>query len=315
MVPLDARVATALMLGLFVVRAGRGDLLIVGLVGVLWGLNWPTVKFLLTEIEPLTLRALAFPSAAVILAVAAWLNGQRLLLPRSEIWPVAITGLFLVFGFNALTSLGQVLVETSKAAIIAYTMPPITAILSVIWLRERLSMAVVLALGLSLVGLGILASENLDSLIEEPLGPVIMLAAALSWAIGNVSLKARAWALAPLALTVWFFIFATLVIWPLVLIFETPSEQIIPSPPVIAAFAYHVLGPMVVCYLLWTRLLERLPATTAAIAVLTAPIAGVLSSLLLLGDQATWQKMTALALIVSSIAMTLIKTPKSDASA
>lgn len=37
------------------------------LIGVLWGLNWPAVKFMLTELPPLTIRALAFPIAGLVL--------------------------------------------------------------------------------------------------------------------------------------------------------------------------------------------------------------------------------------------------------
>jgi drug/metabolite transporter (DMT)-like permease len=59
--------------------------------------------------------------------------------------------------------------------------------------------------------------------------------------------------------------------------------------------------------LLWAVLLRRLPATVAAISVLTAPTVGVISSILLLGEPATWQKGLALTLIVLSIAITLAR--------
>ena len=70
--------------------------------------------------------------------------------------------------------------------------------------------------------------------------------------------------------------------------------------------AFHVLGPMIVCYVLWTILVGRLPATVAAISTLTAPIVGVLSAVLILDDPLTWQKCLALAMIVMSIAVTLL---------
>ena len=60
-----------------------------------------------------------------------------------------------------------------------------------------------------------------------------MLLAALSWALGNVALKAREWSLSSLALTVWFFVASSLFIWPFVLIFEPPWQQTVPSAPVL----------------------------------------------------------------------------------
>lgn len=290
---------------------GLSSLLAVLLIGVLWGLNWPAVKFMLTEIQPLTIRAAAFPLAALVLAALARRLGHGLYVPKSERVPLAITGFFIVFGFNALTSLGQVLVETSRAAIIAYTMPAMTAVLAALVLGDRIGPRLVAALVIGMAGLGVLASEDFAALAAEPLGPAIMLGAALSWSIGNVAVKARNWSLSPLALAVWFFAVSTVACWPLVLIFEAPWRQDWPSAPVLLTLAYHVLGPMVVCYLLWTVLLGRLSATVAAISTLTAPVVGVLSSVLLLNDPLTWQKVLSLTLVVASIAMTLAATPAS----
>ena len=197
------------------------------------------------------------------------------------------------------------LTETSKAAIIAYTMPAMTAGLAAALLGERLGSLRLIALIIGTVGLGVLASEDFSALASSPVGPAIMLAAAFSWALGNVSLKARKWSLSNLALTVWFFAVSSLCCLPFVLLFEPPWEQSWPSGPVLATLIYHALGPMVICYALWTGLVERLSASVAAITALLAPIVGVLSSVLLLGDPLTWQKIVALGMILLSIALAI----------
>ena len=265
---------------------------------------------MLTEIPPITIRAVSFTSAALILAVIVTLLKQPLRLRRSEAIPVATVGIFLICGFNVLTSFGQVLIETSKAAIIAYTMPSLTALLAAIYLGERVGMRLVLALTIAMIGLGILASENLLSLAEQPIGPAIMMLAALSWATGTVGLKSRTWRLPPLPLTVWFFAFSSLAVWPLVLLVEPPWEQEWPSAPVLATLAFHILGPAILCYVLWTVMVARLPATIVAISALTAPVVGVLSSVLFLGDVMTWQKGLALTAIILSIIATLYQPRK-----
>ena len=200
----------------------------------------------------MTIRAVSFTSATLILAVIVTLLKQPLRLRRSEAIPVATVGIFLICGFNVLTSFGQVLIETSKAAIIAYTMPSLTALLAAIYLGERVGMRLVLALTIAMIGLAILASENLLSLAEQPIGPAIMMLAALSWATGTVGLKSQTWRLPPLPLTVWFFAFSSLAVWPLVLLVEPPWEQEWPSAPVLATLAFHILGPAILCYVLWT---------------------------------------------------------------
>lgn len=283
----------------------HASILTVILIGLLWGLNWPALKYMLTELPPLTIRAVAFPMAAVLLAIIAKAMGQRLWPQPGEWGPLTLTGLLIVFGFSVSTSLGQVLTEASRAAIIAYTMPALTAVFAVIFLKERLNLSRVLALALSLAGLAVLASENFAALVAAPLGPAIMFTAALSWALGNIALKAGTWSLQPLALTVWFFVVSTLACWPLVLIFEPPWQQSWPSTPVLWTLIYHALGPMVIAYACWTVLVGRLPATVAAIAALLAPIVGVLSAIILLGDPLTWQKALALSMVLASIVMTL----------
>ena len=78
----------------------RAPLLTVALIGLLWGLNWPAVKYMLTEMPPLTIRATAFPMAAILLALIASARGERLW-PKPREWgPIIVTGLLVIFGFN-----------------------------------------------------------------------------------------------------------------------------------------------------------------------------------------------------------------------
>lgn len=287
------------------VPANGGSLFIVVLIGLLWGLNWPAVKYMLTEIPPLTIRALAFPFAALLLASIARALGHTLRPAACDRVPILITGLLVVFGFNIFATFGQLHTETSKAAIIAYTMPAFTAVLAAIFLRERLDRRITIALAIGMMGLAVLAFEDVHELMANPLGPAIMLLAALSWALGNVALKLRTWSLSSLALTVWFFVVSSALCWPLVFVFEPPWNQSWPSTSVMWTLGYHVLGPMVVCYTCWTIMLARLPATVAAIATLVAPVVGVSSAVLLLGDVLTWQKVLSLLMVVASIGLTL----------
>ncbi|MEM1299313.1 MAG: DMT family transporter [Pseudomonadota bacterium] len=283
-------------------RTSAGTLATVGLIGLFWGLNWPAVKFLLTEVGPFTIRAVALSLAALVLWAYVLWRGDRLIPPVREIPWMAVTGLLTIFGFNVLVSLGQVLTETSKAAVIAYTMPALTAVFAVVLLGERLTWRRTLALGVAMSGIAVLAGENFSALVADPLGPAIMLAAAVTWALGTVAMKAGRFTLAPLPLTVWFLGLSGLACWPFVLVLELPVAM--PSMPVLAVWLWHALLPMVLCYALWTGLVGRLPASVAALATLMAPVVGVSSSIALLGDSVTAHKVVALALILASIALT-----------
>ena len=285
-------------------QTSGAPILTVLLIGLLWGLNWPAVKFMLTEIPPLTVRAVALSLAGILLGAFLKARGEGLRPAPADRLPIAVTGLLVIFGFNVFAALGQSLTDTSRAAIIAFTMPALTAAFAAMFLGERLSGRTLTALVLGMAGLGVLASEDFAGLIAQPAGPVVMFLAALSWALGTVALKARTWSLPPLALSVWFFAVSSAVCWPLVLVFEPPWQQSWPSPPVLWTLAYHTIGPMIVCYGLWTTMVGKVSATIAAIATLMVPVVGVASAVILLGDELTWHKVVALAMVLASIVMT-----------
>ncbi len=184
-------------------RAGPGELALIVLIGVFWGLNWPAVKILVGEIPPFTLRAIGFVAAALVLAAVARARGEVLMPQRAE-WPQLIAaGLLTIFGFNVLTAFGQLITETAKAAIIAFTMPAWAAIFAGIYLGETLNPARVLSIVLGMGGLAVLIGADMTAFLAAPAGPAVMLGSAVSWTAGTVVLKARRWSMGPAARAAW----------------------------------------------------------------------------------------------------------------
>jgi hypothetical protein len=62
----------------------RVQVALVLLLGLLWGLNWPTVKIALAEIGPWTLRASALCIAALSLVAFTWARGRALSIRRAH---------------------------------------------------------------------------------------------------------------------------------------------------------------------------------------------------------------------------------------
>lgn len=120
-------------------------LMLVALVGVLWGLNFPAVKFMLADVPPFTLRAAGFTGGAVVLLVMVRALGHRLVPQRAEVLPIIAAGIFVLFGSNILTALGQLFTEASRAAIIVYSMPAMTAVLAAAFLNDPLTRRRVIA--------------------------------------------------------------------------------------------------------------------------------------------------------------------------
>jgi drug/metabolite transporter (DMT)-like permease len=62
----------------------RVQVALVLLLGLLWGLNWPTVKIALAEIGPWTLRASALCIAAISLVAFTWARGGALSISNND---------------------------------------------------------------------------------------------------------------------------------------------------------------------------------------------------------------------------------------
>ncbi len=57
---------------------------------------------------------------------------------------------------------------------------------------------------------------------------------------------------------------------------------------------FHILGPMITCYIIWSFLAAKLPTSTTTISILVAPVVGVMSSAWLLEEALSWQKVYSL---------------------
>jgi drug/metabolite transporter (DMT)-like permease len=286
-------------------RISVGDAALIVLIGLFWGLNWPAVKILIGEIPPFTLRAIGFAAGAVVLSILARGRAEALVPQRAEWVQLVAAGLLTVFGFNVLTAFGQLVTETSKAAIIAFTMPVWTAVFAALFLGENLGAARVLAIALGMSALALLIGEDLPAFLAAPKGALIMLGSALSWAAGTVVLKDRTWSIGPLARTAWMLAVSTPPAVAAALVFEQPWQQGRPSPLVLATLVFHIALPMAFCYAAWVTLVARLPASVAAIGTLLIPVVGVVSASAIFGDAMTWQRLSALALVLISITAAL----------
>jgi hypothetical protein len=90
-----------------------------------------------------------------------------------------------------------------RGAIVAYTMPIWAALLSAWYLKERPTRRRLAALALGMVGIALLIGPDLLGLGQDPVGPLLMIGAAICWAAGIVVMKGERWRVGIMALTGW----------------------------------------------------------------------------------------------------------------
>ncbi|HMR71502.1 MAG TPA: EamA family transporter, partial [Rubrivivax sp.] len=84
----------------------RRDAGLLVLLTLMWGVNWPMMKFSLREITPLWFRALTMSGGALMLMLFYLARGSAMRLPRSEWARVAWLALPNIVGWHFFSILG-----------------------------------------------------------------------------------------------------------------------------------------------------------------------------------------------------------------
>lgn len=296
------------------VGAGRDSLkyALIAAISLFWGLNWPAVKIILTQVPPLSLRAVGFTAGALLMLGAARLFGHRLSVDRAERPALVAAALCNVLIFNLCTAFGQMAMATSQAAIIAFTMPVWATLLAIPLLGERPGLRQIAGLVCGLAGLLVLLGpEALSAPPAALFGPALMLIAAVSWALGTIVMKRRVWRTHPMVITGWQYALCAV---PMIAVatLETHPALADLKAPVWVGFAWHIVCSICIAQALWYVTVRRLTVGEAAVSTLLIPVVGVSGAVVILGDPVTPRLAAALVLILTAVTCVLgARRPKS----
>jgi drug/metabolite transporter (DMT)-like permease len=90
------------------------------------------------------------------------------------------------------------------------------------------------------------------------------------------------------------------------LVFEGSLHLWPVHPRALWALAFSALVGSAFAYLLWFEIVRRLPATTAALGVLSAPVVGIIGSVVILGERPTVPDVVGSVLILAAAACVLL---------
>lgn len=142
-----------------------------------WAAAFPFIRIGLQELSPMQLAAARFATAAVL--VLGWLAWRRPRRPTArDAMAFALSGLLGIAGYNALLNTAELSVAPGAAAFIMSTSPIVTAILSTLFLREKLNRQGWAGSLFSFAGIGLIASGQPGGLALGSGTTLILLAAA-----------------------------------------------------------------------------------------------------------------------------------------
>ena len=295
---------------------GATPVLLLASLSLFWGLNWPGMKIILSEMTVWWFRAMCLIVGGVILLSLSALSGNRWQLYRHEIRPVMFCGTFAVLGWMVCSAYGVSLMPAGRASIVAFTMPVWATLIAAPVLGEKITASKIVGLILGVCGLAVLIGSDLVILQQAPIGALFMLGAALSWAFGTILIKRIAWELTPLTNIAWQLLYSAVPVTLIAVMVEPIPDFAALSTPVIIAVIYIFIGPMSFCQWAYFKSVTLLPASIAAIGTLMVPVIGVYSSYLILGERVGYADLIALLLVLSALALVMLvpalkRSPKS----
>lgn len=281
-------------------RLPRQGLILLALLSLGWGLNWPVMKVVLSEVPPLYFRAGCLIVGGLGMLLVARLAGTPVRVPEGQWGRLGLLPLFNILGWNVLAIYGVALLPSGRAALLGYTMPLWGMVLSAWVLGESLNRRRLLGLALGLAGIAVLLGGSLDGMLQAPLGIACMIVAAWSWALGIVLLKRLPVTLPPAALTGWMMLLGGLPVFAVAVPLES-ARLVWPSFWPAFGLFYNVLVSFMFCYWAWTRIALMVPVAVSSLSSLSTPLVGVLGGVLLLGEPFGGREALAVLLILAAV--------------
>ena len=277
----------------------RKDGLLALLVVMVWGLNFVVIKIGLHAMPPLLLGALRF----MLVALPAIFFVPRPTVPLSLLAGYALTINFGQFAF--LFSAIHLGMPAGLASLVLQAQAFFTLFLGVFAFKERLQGKQLAGLAIAVAGAAVLIAASYSGEHVALTGFLLSLAAAFSWACGNIfNKKIMQHPRRPgvLSLVVWS---APIPVLPFLLAsYLTDGPSVMLSSllnidvTTLLSLVYLAFGASIVGYGLWGALLGRYETWRVAPLSLLVPVFGIGSAALLLGERLSGTQLAGALLIM-----------------
>ena len=280
------------------------QLLLLVLLTIVWGLNWPVMKLGVQHFPPLTFRMVSMWIGLPILVIFVISKRLPLTIPRSYWWQLAKLTLFNMVLWHCLIIIAIPTLSSGRAAILGYTMPIFSAVFGSIFFKDKLGLRAWAGVGAAFAGVLLLLWHEVGALGSKPVGVMLMLIAAASWAWGTQLLRRTVAPVPLLSLSLWMVGINAVVLTVLAVVFER-HEWVVPDQSATAALLFNGFLALAFAQATWFYLARSLPPVASTLSVMMVPVLGVFVGAWWLGEVLHWQDWTAVCLMVVAIASVL----------
>jgi O-acetylserine/cysteine efflux transporter len=257
-----------------------GEVALLVLVTLLWGVNFAVVKAGLAQVPPIFFVALRFAAVAVMLTPFLRRPGPRMI----EIILLSFTLGALHF---SLMFAGLKDIDVSTAAIAIQLQVPFAALLATIFLDDKLGWRRLAGMAIAFAGVALMAGEPRLGASLLPLGLVI--AAACVWAVANIQIKRLGEEIDAISLNGWIALLGAPQLVLASLLLERGQLAALAAADWRAwgSVAFQAVLVTVFGYGIWYRAMRRFPVNQVMPFTLLVPLFGVLSGVWFFADALT----------------------------
>ena len=286
-------------------KLSRGQWLGLVALTLVWGFNWPLMKFSLRELSPIYFRATTMTAGALMLLFWYRARGVPMFLPRATWWPVLLLALPNIFGWHLFSILGVQELASGRAATLGFTMPIWTVLLASAFFGQPLSRRAWAGMVCAGIAVVLLVGQEITTLAGRPLGVLWMQVAAICWALGTLLMRRTTLPLPTEAITVWMMLFSSVGFWLLAPALEPwPAWSF--SGPMWAALVWGAAINYGVAQVIWFGMARKLPPQASTFAIMAVPLVGTMSATAIVAEVPRAMDYLAAVFIMGAIGSSLL---------
>ncbi|MCC6926940.1 DMT family transporter [Novosphingobium sp.] len=276
------------------------------LICLVWASNNVLSKVLISHwhVPPLFYTALRF--GIVLVCTLPWLRP----LPR-PVWRIAFLGVLMGGGNFALMFIALNWVSASEAAIVVQTSVPMTTLLSIVMLGERIRWRRTLGITLAFAGVLIVMYQPGFRISA---GMLLLLASAFCGSLGAIMMKQMG-EIRPLQFQAWVALMGVLLIGPLSLAFEPHAltHTLDAGWPALAAVFYSALVTSIFAHTAYYFLIAKYEANLVAALTLMTPLMTIGLGSWLIADPIDAKMIVGTVIALTGVLIIALRTGKGSA--
>ncbi len=284
---------------------GRSDLLLLVLLGIIWGAAFPVIRLgLLAGASPLAFGFARFSGATVVMAILAFGSREKRPTRRTLLASALLGGVLLIGGYAALLYLGEDVISAGLSSVLIATIPLWSALLGYALIPgDRLGARGMAGVVIGFGGVAVLFLPDLATGGASSLhGAWLVIGAAVAGAAGSVLL--RRWVTAPPSSWGLATEFGAASVLLGLLAISIPGQAHLPgNMTVLLALLYLVALPSIVGYTFYFRLMHRVGPHRANLVTYVNPVAGIAVGVALLGESVSAPEVFGFLLIVAGLVL------------